>query len=371
MIDSLPKRLSRQGVKERREAARGIVEPILTGKRDRTVARIYKRLTPGSDGCIHTVLSPSTASGRLASSEDGVNEASTALQNLAKKIARLDALYRVRDVLVPEPGMIFLAGDYTNAEALLVAAYSEDWEYFDKIMNGEDTHAEHARHFFGLEPGIDLKKDPDLAVLRDIAKSLSFASFYRASVYSVMMTLNQMSEQTGRRFSQEETADLHSILLELHPLPAWWDSVSRLLKKNGGWLRNALGYKRTFYDPEPDNRLKDGLSFFPQSTVATLVNRALPNTHEKIDVPGKREVLHQMHDELLFQCKPNQVEIIQECATREMEKLFVVNGREIYVPVGWSIGDDWGHMEPIPCPEVKREHTYPQWDAEKGWSEGP
>ena len=355
MIDTaLPKRLSKQGIKERRAAAKGIVLPILTGKRDRNVARIYRRLTPGSDGCIHTILSPSTASGRLSSSEDGVSEASSNLQNLAKKIAKLDPLYQVRDVIVPAPGMVLLAGDFRNAEALLVAAYSGDWPYFDAIMRGDDTHSDHARHFFSLPKDTKVKGHKKYEVLRDIAKTLTYASFYYASIYTLMLTLNELSEHTGMRFTQEETADLHSVLLELHPLAVWWDEVDRLLKKNGGWLRNCLGYKRTFHDPDRHNRLKDGLSFLPQSTVATLMNRALPEVHEQIDLPGEREILLQIHDELLFQCKPNQVEAIQMCATREMERLFVVNDREIYIPVEWSVGDSWGSMEEIAPVEVKR-----------------
>ena len=346
-MTTLPKRYSRKGVAERRSAARAIVEPIITGKRDRTVARIYSRLRPGKDGCIHTILSPSTASGRMASAEDGVNESSTNLQNLAKKIAKLDLLYQVRDCIVPAPGMVLLAGDYVNAEAIGVAAYSADWDYYDKIMRGDDTHSEHAWHFFGLEHGIPLKGDPKLGVLRDIAKTITYASAYSGSILTLTITLNQLSYETGRRFTQEEVADLHSILMQLHPWQTWWDDVEKELKESGGVLRNVFGYKRTFYDPDPHSRLKDGLSFYPQSTVASLMNRALPSIHERIDQTGKREVLHQIHDEILFQCKPQYVDQIREAATEEMERRFVVRGREIYIPVEWSIGDSWGSMEEL------------------------
>src|SRR2546427_3184915 len=141
-------KLSVKSINERRAIAEAVVVPMLQGSRDRKVAGTYLRLTPGKDGKIHTVLSPDTASFRLSSSETKLIRPSTNMQNLEKKVAKLDPLYHVRDVIIPDKDMVLVACDYKGAEAILCGAYSEDWTYVEKILAGLDTHAELARFMF-------------------------------------------------------------------------------------------------------------------------------------------------------------------------------------------------------------------------------
>jgi len=335
-------KLSMNGVPERRAVALGIVEPILVGLRDRKVAGTYARLTPSAAGRIHTSLSPDTASARLSSNESPLFEGhSTNLQNQEKKVAKLDPLYQVRDVIVAAPGYVLVAGDYKNAEAILAAAYMRDWAWLDKMLAGADTHSEHVIHFWG-----DLGDTDTLRKLRrDVAKTITYASLYYAKLRTIVQNLNKEAESLGKYFSEAEVLPLHAKLLQLHPLERWWDEMRRTLVETGGVVYNCFGYRRTFYDPNADSRLKDSLSFLPQSTTGCLMNENVPFVFNKIDAPGRRELLHQVHDELLFQARPEEVEHVIRTATPFMERRFTIHDRELYIPVDWSTGPSWGQLK--------------------------
>lgn len=331
-------RYSLNGLAARRAVAKAVVEPLLAGKKDRTIKSIYERSAPGSDGKVRTILAPRTASGRLASGESVVDESSTNLQNLPKRVARMDPLYRVREVFVPEEGMVFAAVDYRNAEGILCAAYSTDWAFYDQMMAGEDVHTMHAKAYFGT--GIT-------KLHRDIAKTIHYASLYMASPETITRSLNREAEYFGRTFTVNEVAGIRAKFLQLHPLEQWWQNVRAELDRNGGWLRNAFGFRRVFHDPDLHNRLKDGLSFFPQSTVSCLMNDSLPAVYA-LDTPGTLELLHQIHDELLFQVHPDAVDQLRATVTPLLERRFTIGDRDdVYVPVEWSVGETWGTMHQV------------------------
>lgn len=329
---------SMKDIAERRAVAQSIVEPIITAKRDRTVCSFYERVAPGSDGRIRTVLSSTgTATSRLASSESGVDEASTNLQNQPKKVARMDLLYQVRDILCPAPGMVLAAGDYSGAEALLVAAYSRDWEFVEELLAGVDVHEKHAMIYFNVDDPNDL---PPIG--RDLAKTIHYLTLYKGTVRTAAQKLNQNADMFGRTFKEKEVGEIRSMFLQLHPLERWWTEVQDELSDNGGWLRNAFGFRRKFYDPDPEYRLKDALSFLPQSTVASLINRSMKAVARHVDRPGEVELIHQNHDELVLQSLPECLDWMIEKVTGIMEQKFSIHGYEMYVPVGWKTGSNWG-----------------------------
>lgn len=333
-------RLSLKTIKENKAVALAVVEPVLGGQRDRKVAGTYARLEPGPDGRIRTLLNINTASGRLSSGESSLFKNSSNLQNAEKKVARLDPLYNTRECIVPDPGMVLLAGDYSGAEAIGCAAYSKDYVYLAKLLAGLDTHTELAENFWG-----DLFRNApkeEKALFRDIAKTIKYASSYVAKARTVTVSLNKEAERLGRYFTELEVAGYLQKLYTVHPLQEWWESIRRELRANNNALRNCFGYRRTFHDPDPDNRLKDGANFFPQSTVAWLMNDSLPILRRKLERPGVIELLHQIHDEALWQCQMEEVPRVVKESKAVMERPFKVYGHELYIPVEFKYGTNWG-----------------------------
>jgi len=317
----------------------------MTAKKDRTMMGVYKRIKPCPDGKIRTVLSASgTETGRLSSSESIVDPGSTNLQNLPKVTAATDELYQVRDCLEADDGMTLLAIDYDKAEAVLAAAYSRDWAYYDRLIAGEDVHSWHAGHFFGRQEWIDGAKAT--SVERSVAKNATYASNYMAGIPTIMRTVNKRADEIGRKVTRSEIEDINRIYLDLHPLRRWWNEVSEELTARG-WLENAVGYRRFFYEPDPHKRLKEGLASLPQSTVASNINRSLIRVGEELDKPGEIELLLQVHDELLFQVREGEVWEAYLRIKKIMEEPFTVHGRKIYIPASGKVGSCWGQMTEI------------------------
>jgi DNA polymerase I-like protein with 3'-5' exonuclease and polymerase domains len=330
-------RYSIKSIQERRAVAEAVVVPMLRGVRDRKVESTYNRLEPGKDARIRTVISPDTASFRMSSGESGLWPQSTNLQNIEKKVAKLDPLYRVRDIFVPDPGLELVAVDLSGAEAVLCGAYSDDWQYVDKLLAGADTHSELATFMFGVAECTALQ--------RDIAKTIRYASQYAAKVPTITINLNREADTTGMYFTQDEVAVMHKKLLQLHPLELWWANTKQELDKNKGVLYNCFGYKRTFHDPDPDERLKQGLSFYPQSTVAWIMNLALPQVHTIAPSIPRVDLLLQIHDELLFQAELTSIPLLVQTVTPLLTRPFKIHGRELYIPVEWKRGSSWGSMK--------------------------
>jgi len=328
-----------KGLRERKAVARAVIEPMLVGKRDGTVIAAYKRIEPGTDGRIHTLLNTTgTTTMRLSSSETILEEKSTNLQNMVNKIAALDPLYRVRDVFVPDPGMVLVAGDYKQAEAITTAAYIRDLVWLNKMLEGFDTHKEHAMYSFDTGA-----MDAVTGVQRKTAKNVTYASLYRAQVPTIVNTINRDEHITSIRVTRQEVEKIRNILLQMHPLEQWWHDLEQEIVEQHGAVRNCFGQRRKLYDPDLDFRVKDAASFKSQSTVAYKMNQNINRVmDERVDQPGKIELLLQIHDELLFQCKPDRLDELQERVTEIMEVKFVVEETELFIPVEWKIGKAWG-----------------------------
>ena len=325
-------------IKERRAVTLAVVEPMLRGIRDRKVESTYKRLEPDSEGRIHTVLSPDTASFRMSSGESLLWDASTNLQNIEKKVAKLSAEYRVRDIFIADPGYELVAVDLAGAEAVLCGAYSDDWTYVEKLLAGADTHSELACAMFNVAECTALQ--------RDIAKTIRYASQYAAKVATITINLNREADTTGIYFTQDQVTFFHRTLLQKHPLELWWANTKRELDTQHGVLYNCFGYKRTFHEPDPDERLKQGLSFLPQSTVAWLMNLAVPPVYTHLQgLQRVTSLLLQIHDELLFQCKPEAIPDLTRFVTPYLTRPFKIKGRELHIPVEWKRGNSWGTMK--------------------------
>jgi DNA polymerase-1 len=330
---------------ETKAIVRSIVEPIVTAKRDRTVAAIYERCRPDENGFLHTTFAVDTATMRLSSAASPFFTGGN-LQNIPKKTAGYDPLYRVRDIFIAEPGKLLLSVDYAGAESVCVAAYSQDWPYLDALLAGQDTHSDLAALFFGERWERAEKGSPDRKLMREIAKQIRYASFYHATVPTITRTLNREGDRTGVFLTEEEVRTFRRIILDRHPLEAWWQAVSEELHQSGGVLRNCFGFRRVFHDPDDDHRLKQALSFLPQSTVAWLM---LENLLLLQPLLQESAILFdlQVHDELRFRASPAAIPSFVRAATPILERTFLVHGHPVHIPVEWKVGASWGTMRVI------------------------
>src|SRR2546422_11508688 len=131
----------------------GLVRLMLRHAKLDTMREIYERLAPGTDGMVRTVFNPAgTYTGRFSASGAFYWPQSTNLQNLPAAEASRDALYRVRECIVPKTGHVFLYADLSQAEARVVACLSEDTELLERWKDPEwDSHRWTGAKIFGKD----------------------------------------------------------------------------------------------------------------------------------------------------------------------------------------------------------------------------
>jgi uracil-DNA glycosylase family 4 len=321
---------------QRRQIAHSILAPYFGAKKDRDQMNIYKRIKPAKDGSIRTELSSAKVTTSRFSSSGTFVIASTNLQNISKVTAFEDPLYQVRQCFVPGVGYVFLLADYEKAEAIIAAAQSEDWPFYDKLIAGEDIHSWHAEQYFGEATEIT----------RQISKEVTYASAYLATTHTVQERINRNYWKTGIKLSLSEVERVHRLHLNLHPLEEWWDRVARDLREDGGWLTNPLGLRRKFENPVWHDRWKQAVNWECQGTVASCINRAWRRVWNEVDYENLHELRHQVHDEIMMVVREDLLEDTGVKVKDIMEEPLTVRGREIYIPVEVCVGrENWQDKE--------------------------
>lgn len=320
----------------------GILSLYLQAKKDATILAQYERIAPDSSGVVRTVLSPVvTETGRLASSKSFVDPASTNLQNLTKEEGYKDDLYRVRDCLISRPGMSLVALDYDKAEAVVVAFESRNWDFYERLVSGEDVHRWVAAVSYH---GGNLKAVTESE--RQRCKTVFYASLYMAGIRTITRNINAAAKSKADRLTEKEVESVWKAIMGVLHLDKWWQSVwDELMDPNlyGGvrWLENALGFRRLFYNPDNHALWKEAVNFFPQSTVASKIDQALIEVCESLEEPGVCEFLLQVHDELVFQIRSDLATDYAAKIREIMQSSFPARGRSVYIPCGCKIGTRW------------------------------
>ena len=322
-------------------AARELIQQTLLATKTQTISAIYKRLAPAPDSRIRTHLSPYTETGRLRSGEDAwwQPERLTNLQNLPKKMGRLDPLYEVRNCIVPTPGYVFIEGDLKLAEALATAAYASDWAKVDRLLHA-DEHTALAARIYGIP-----EADVDKATHRQIGKMANHSLNYGSGWLTFMEAVNKDADITGLSIDAKMAKRIIAAWQQMNPKTVrWWDEVKRTVAATGE-LTNCFGRRRIFLAQGGTGN--DQIAYLPQSTIADLLNTALVRLFAKEVEHGFRIVL-QIHDAILVEAPAAAWLPVARCLRDTMLLPMSIGGRQLTVPVDVSMGREcWGRMSEV------------------------
>lgn len=318
--------------------AREAIELLLAGSKVQTILEIYTRIAPAMDGKIRTVPSPvGTETGRFSHSDSWLDR-STNLANLPKKVAKLNALYAVRDCIVPSAGKVFVEIDLSQAEARATAAYAQDKDTLRIFDSGQDIHKHTAMRVFGCTVDeVDFAK-------RHIGKMCRHALNYGMGWSEFKEQVNKDADLTGVAVSAAEAKEIVDAYRTDNPLLlAWWDKLYRQVL-GSNMLTNCFGRQRIFIAPNP--RPTDINAYLPQSTVADLCNEGMVRIYDELD-PQLVQVVMTLHDAVICEVAPNDVATAAKELQRCMHMPLSIEGITLVIPSDVSVGDCWGEMEAI------------------------
>jgi DNA polymerase I len=292
--------------------------------RHRDVARlksIVDSLIPmaDADGRIHTTYNQMiAATGRLSSTDPN-------LQNIP---IRTEEGRRIREGFVVGAGYeCLLTADYSQIELRIMAHLSADQALAEAFSSGHDFHAATAGRVFGLAP------EQVTADLRSKVKAMNYGLAYGLSAYGLSQQL-RVTPDEARGYMDEYFEQFGGVRDYLRNVVAQ--------ARMDGYTETMLGRRRYLPDLTSDNRQRRemaermALNAPIQGSAADIIKVAMLTAHYELQAAGLRSrMLLQVHDELLFEVAPGELE-----AVKELVRVAMGGAAELTVPLEVSMG--WG-----------------------------
>ncbi|AWB44086.1 DNA polymerase I [Paenibacillus sp. CAA11] len=267
------------------------------------VEGLLKEIRPET-GKVHTFFRQTiTATGRLSSQYPN-------LQNIP---IRLEEGRKIRKVFVPsEEGWHMLAADYSQIELRVLAHISNDERLKEAFLHNMDIHTKTASDVFGVAPeAVDSN-------MRRSAKAVNFGIVYGISDYGLSQNLNITRKEAAKFIDQYFDV--------FQGVRRYMDEIVREAKRDG-YVKTLLERRR--YLPEINASNFNIRSFAErtamntpiQGTAADIIKLAMVRMDESLRKHNLRSrMLLQVHDELVFEVPPEELEMMTKLVPETMEK---------------------------------------------------
>jgi len=290
-------------------------------KLENTYLDALPRLVNPKTGRLHTSFNQTVASsGRLSSNDPN-------LQNIP---IRSELSRDIRRGFIPRQGWLLLAADYSQIELRLLAHLSHDPAFVEAFQAGGDIHRQTAALIFDV-PLADVT-----STMRGRAKTINFATIYGQGAHA-------LSRQLG--IEHAEAKEFISRYFErFQGVRNYLDSMVAFAREHG-YVQTIFGRRR--YIPELRERNFNIRAFGErvaanspiQGSAADLIKIAMIRIDDALRTQNlKSKMLLQVHDELVFEVLPDELEQVSELVKREME-----NAAQLSVPlvVDLGVGKNW------------------------------
>ena len=270
-------------------------------------------------GRLHTTFNQTgAATGRLSSSNPN-------LQNIP---IRTELGREIRAAFVPRGGWKLIVADYSQIELRLLAHMSRDPVLVEAFRNGEDIHTRTAAEVFGIPP---LMITPEQ---RRNAKAVNFGIVYGQTPFGLAATLGieRKEAELYIRAYFERYAGVRRFI----------DATIAEVRRSGVAV-NMFGRKRPIPDMQSKNpnarnfAERTAVNTPLQGTAADLIKLAMIRIHEHLR-GMQTKMLLQVHDELVFEAPPEEVEAVRAMVKSEMES---VERLDVPLVVDAGVGDNW------------------------------
>jgi len=290
-------------------------------KLESTYLDALPRLVNPKTGRLHTSFNQTVAStGRLSSSDPN-------LQNIP---IRRELGKDIRRGFIPRKGWLLLAADYSQIELRLLAHLSRDVAFVEAFQAGGDIHRQTAAVIF------DVPVAEVTSTMRARAKTINFATIYGQGPHALSLQLGiehaEAKEFISRYFER------------FQGVRNYLDSMVAFAREHG-YVQTIFGRRR--YIPELRERNFNIRAFGErtaanspiQGSAADLIKIAMIRIDDALKTRQlQSKMLLQVHDELVFEALPEELDQVQELVKYEMER-----AAELSVPlvVDLGVGKNW------------------------------
>lgn len=293
-----------EGLALHHEIAALVIEYRQLTKLKGTYVDALPQLIRPATGRLHTSFNQAgAATGRLSSSNPN-------LQNIP---IRTEQGREIRAAFLPQDGWLLLSADYSQIELRLLAHFSEDPVLVSSFRNGEDIHARTAAEVFGVMPEM---VNPEM---RRGAKAVNFGIVYGQTAFGLASALGIPKK--------EAEIYIRNYFERYRGVQKWIEATIAEVRASG-CTRTMFGRVRSI--PDMHARNPNARSFAERTAVNTplqgsaadLIKLAMIRIDQALSEHHfAARMLLQVHDELVFEVPPEELESVTELVKREMENV--------------------------------------------------
>ena len=275
-----------------------------------------------TDGRIHTTFNQDiTSTGRLSSTNPN-------LQNIP---VRTELGRKIRQAFVPSDGKVFVGADYSQFELRLAAVLAGDEKLIEDFNSDVDIHAKTAAETYGIS--IDEVNKSQ----RRAAKVINFGVLYGMSPHG-LAAATEMSFTEAKKF-------IDHYFEVRKPIRQYLDKILTQAREQG-FVETYFGRRRPTPDVKSSNFMvrssaeRAAMNMPIQGTEADLMKLAMIRLEDKLS--GLADAILQVHDSILVECKPEDVQKVSEIMKAEMEGVCPELPIKLKVDVGTGV--NWGEV---------------------------
>ena len=271
---------------------------------------------------VHTEFNQTMATtGRLSSTNPN-------LQNIPTKDEEGKSLRKM--FICKNENNLLLSADYSQIELRLLAHFSNDPKLVNAFKQGHDIHAFTASEIFNVS------LDEITPQMRRIAKTVNFGIIYGISDYGLSQSLN-ISRAEAKQFIQKYFERYEGV-------KEYMEKCVEQAKQDG-FVMTMFGRKR--FVPELHSRNKTIQKFGErvamntplQGTESDIIKIAMIQIDEKLNKLNlKSKMILQIHDELIFECPKEEIDIVSNILKEIMENIVKLN---VPLTINIDVGKSW------------------------------
>ena len=293
----------------------------------RALTKLYSAYIEGlissiyEDGKIHTIYTQTiTRTGRLSSIEPN-------LQNIP---IRSEEGRLIRKAFLPSSDSVILSSDYSQIELRILSHMANIKSLIDAFNNNVDIHTKTASDIFNVKIE-DVTKEQ-----RRMAKGVNFGIIYGISSYGLSENLN-IPVSVAKEFIE----NYHKTY------PGIKDYMNNVIDeaKAFEFVKTLFGRIRTVKEINNKNYLirsaaeRICLNTPIQGTAADIMKKAMIDVYNEFNKRGlKSKILVQVHDELVIDCKKDEIDIVKEVLRDKMCNVYKLS---VNLDVDINYGADW------------------------------
>lgn len=261
-----------------------------------------------------------TVTGRLSTTEPN-------LQNIPVK---LEMGRKLRQIFIAENGCKLVDADYSQIELRVLAHLSKDEGLINAFRDKTDIHTLTASQVF------DVPIDEVTSVQRSRAKEVNFGILYGMSDFGLSDNIGITMKEANLYIEQ---------YFKKYPRVKGFMDEQIEEARNLGYVRTLLNRKR--YIPELKSKNFNLRAFGErmamntpiQGSAADVIKIAMIKIFRELKDRGMRsKLVLQIHDELIIETEPSELESVQELMRRNMEHALIL---EVPLVVDMKVGESW------------------------------